>query len=93
MDRRRKDELAALLCELDAAVLVATHDPEFAAAFAERVILLADGAPIADGSPSEVLAGGTYFATETARILGGAGGALAPEDGVALLTAASEVRA
>jgi len=93
MDRRRKDELAALLCELDAAVIVATHDPEFAAAFAERVILLADGAPIADGSPGEVLAGGTYFATETARILGGAGGALRPEDGVALLTAASEVGA
>jgi energy-coupling factor transport system ATP-binding protein len=93
MDRRRKDELAALLCELDAAVLVATHDPEFAAAFAQRVILLADGAPIADGSPSEVLAGGAYFATETARILGGAGGALRPEDGVALLKAATEVRA
>jgi energy-coupling factor transport system ATP-binding protein len=93
MDRRRKDELAALLCELDAAVLVATHDPEFAAAFAQRVILLADGAPIADGSPSEVLVGGTYFATETARILGGAGGALRPEEGVALLIAASEVRA
>jgi energy-coupling factor transport system ATP-binding protein len=93
MDRRRKDELAALLCELDAAVLVATHDPEFAAAFAQRVILLADGAPIADGSPSAVLVGGTYFATETARILGGAGGALRPDDGVALLTAASEVGA
>jgi len=87
MDRRRKDELAALLCELDAAVLVATHDPEFVAAFAQRVILLADGAPIADGSPSEVLAGGTYFATETARILGGAGGALRPAEGVALVSA------
>ena len=35
MDRGRKDELAALLRELDAAVLVATHDPEFVAAFAE----------------------------------------------------------
>ncbi len=52
MDRRRKDELAALLRELDAAVLVATHDPEFVAAFAQRVILLADGALIADGSPA-----------------------------------------
>jgi energy-coupling factor transporter ATP-binding protein EcfA2 len=93
MDRRRKDELAALLCELDAAVLVATHDPEFVAAFAQRVILLADGAPIADGTPAEVLAGGTYFATETARILGGSGGALRPADGVALLTAAAELRA
>jgi energy-coupling factor transporter ATP-binding protein EcfA2 len=86
MDRRRKDELAALLCELDAAVLVATHDPEFVAAFAQRVVLLADGAPIADGSPSEVLAGGMYFATETARILGGAGGALRPEEGISLIT-------
>ena len=93
MDRRRKDELSALLSELDAAVIVATHDPEFAASFAERVILLADGAPIADGSPGEVLAGGTYFATETARILGGAGGALRPEDGIALLSSAAEVRA
>jgi energy-coupling factor transport system ATP-binding protein len=97
MDRRRKDELAALLSELDAAVLVATHDPEFVAAFAQRVILLADGSPIADGSPSEVLAGGTYFATETARILGGAGGALRPDEGVALVSgsavARSEVRA
>lgn len=86
MDRRRKDELAALLRELDAAVLVATHDPEFVAAFAERVVLLGDGTVIADGSPAEILAGGTYFATETARILGGAGGALVPEQGIALVS-------
>jgi energy-coupling factor transport system ATP-binding protein len=86
MDRHRKDELAALLCKLDAAVIVATHDPEFVAAFAQRVILLADGAPIADGSPSQVLAGGTYFATETARILGGAGGALRPDEGIAVIS-------
>ncbi len=81
MDRDHKQELAELLAGLGAAVIVATHDPEFAAAFAERVVLLADGAPIADGSAGEVLAGGSYFATETARILGGAGGALTPADG------------
>jgi energy-coupling factor transporter ATP-binding protein EcfA2 len=86
MDRDHKQELAVLLDGLDAAVLVATHDPEFAAAFAQRVVLLADGAPIADGTAPEVLAGGSYFATETARILGGAGGALTPADGLALLT-------
>ncbi|HUB03598.1 MAG TPA: ATP-binding cassette domain-containing protein [Solirubrobacteraceae bacterium] len=88
MDRRRKDELAALLRELDAAVLVATHDPEFVAAFAERVVLLGEGAVIADGSPAEILAGGTYFATETARILGGAGAALRPDEAVAFLSRA-----
>ena len=85
MDRAHKDELAALLQGLDAAVIVATHDPEFVAAFAERVVLLADGAPIADGSAAEVLAGGSYFATETARILGGAGGRADPSGGRALL--------
>jgi energy-coupling factor transport system ATP-binding protein len=85
MDRALKAALADLLGELDAAVLVATHDPEFAAAFARRVILFADGRQLADGPVAEVLAGGAYFATETARILGGAGGALHPEDGVALL--------
>jgi energy-coupling factor transport system ATP-binding protein len=87
MDRALKAALAELLGGLDAAVLVATHDPEFAAAFAKRVVLFADGRPLADGPVVEVLTGGAYFATETARILGGAGGALVPEDAVALLQA------
>ncbi len=81
MDRGLKRDLARLLSSLDAAVIVATHDPEFAAAFAERVILLADGAPIADASVEEVLTGGTYFATETARIVG----LLTPEQALARL--------
>jgi energy-coupling factor transport system ATP-binding protein len=85
MDRTRKEELAELLRGLGAAVLVATHDPEFVAAFADRVLLLADGAPIADGPVHQVLAGGSYFATETARILGGAGGALTPSEGAEVL--------
>ncbi len=83
LDRRAKAELAALLGRLPGAVLVATHDPEFAVAFADRVLLLADGRVIADGTPAEVLRSGTYFATETARILSGA--ALTAEEGVALL--------
>jgi energy-coupling factor transport system ATP-binding protein len=77
MDRGAKGELAARLRALDAAVLVATHDAEFAAAVAQRVVLLADGRPIADGPIEDVLAGGWYFATETARIIG----ALTPEIG------------
>jgi energy-coupling factor transport system ATP-binding protein len=87
MDRGAKEELARALRELGCAVLVATHDPEFVAAFAARVVLLADGASIADGPVREVLSTGTYFATETARILGGAGGVLRPEEGTALITA------
>jgi energy-coupling factor transport system ATP-binding protein len=88
MDRESKAELALELrrrAEQGQAVIVATHDPEFAASCAERAILLADGRVIADGPASELLAGGWYFATETARILGGAGGALLPEQGAKLL--------
>ena len=86
MDRLHKDALVALVRDLAAqgsAVIVATHDAEFAAAAADRTVLLGDGRPVADASTTEVLAGGWYFATQTARILGGA--ALLPEDGAALL--------
>jgi energy-coupling factor transport system ATP-binding protein len=85
MDRHHKHALAELLGSLEAAVVVATHDPEFAAAFAGRVVLLADGAVIADAPADEVLSGGTYFCTETARILGGSGAALTPAEGAALV--------
>jgi energy-coupling factor transport system ATP-binding protein len=88
MDRGEKGELASRLREhaaAGAAVIVATHDVEFAAALAERVVLLGDGTIAADGPAAEVLSGGWYFATETARVLGGAGGALLPEEGAELL--------
>jgi len=88
MDRVDKGDLAERLrgfAREGTAVIVATHDTEFAASFAERVVLVADGRPIADGPARDVLAGGWYFATETARILGGEGGALLPEEGAEIL--------
>ncbi len=90
MDRDHKRSLATLLEGIDGAVLVATHDTEFAASFARRVLLLADGVLIADGPAREVLSGGSYFVTETARILGGAGAALTPEQGITTLTGAAD---
>jgi energy-coupling factor transporter ATP-binding protein EcfA2 len=88
MDRLAKAELAADLrarAGCGQAVIVATHDPEFACSCAERAVLLAEGRVIADGPAAELLSGGWYFATETARILGGAGGALTPKEGAELL--------
>jgi len=85
MDRAAKGDLAAGLraaAAAGSAVLVATHDPEFAAVVADRVVLVAGGRTIADGPVAELLTGGWYFATETARIVEGA---LLPEDGAALL--------
>jgi energy-coupling factor transport system ATP-binding protein len=95
MDREAKAALVLELCrraQKGQAVIVATHDPEFAAACAARAVLMADGRVIADGLSSELLAGGWYFATETARILGGAGGALLPEQGAELLGARARAK-
>ncbi len=88
MDRAAKGRLARWLrerAEEGMTVLVATHDVEFAAEFATRAVLLGDGRVIADGPVGELLAGGWYFATETARILDGAGAALLPGEGAELL--------
>jgi len=65
-------------------VVVATHDVEFAALFAERVVLLGDGVVIADGPATEILSGGWYFATEVARVLDRPG-VITPEQGAAVL--------
>lgn len=89
MDRTRKDDLVALIGSLagrGAGVVVATHDVEFAAAFAERVVLLGEGVVIADGPAAEVLSGGWYFATEVARVLD-LPGIATPEQGAAALAA------
>ena len=75
LDRALKTQLARLVRKLKSAVLGATPDPEFAAQLAERVVLQGEGREIADGPAAEILASGSYYATETARILGGAGGA------------------
>jgi energy-coupling factor transporter ATP-binding protein EcfA2 len=92
MDRARKDDLVALIGSLaggGAGVVVATHDVEFAAAFAERVVLLGDGVVIADGPMADVLSGGWYFATEVARVLD-LPGVVTPEQGAAALRDGSE---
>ena len=86
MDRARKSELARLvrrLSESGAAVIVATHDVEFAAAFADRVVLMGGGEIVADGPAVRLLAGGWYFSTEVARVLDGA--AVTPEEGAEVL--------
>jgi energy-coupling factor transport system ATP-binding protein len=87
MDRARKGELIELidgLARRGAAVVVATHDVEFAAAFSERAVLLGAGEAIADGPTAEILSGGWYFATEVSRVLD-LPGVITPEHGAAAL--------
>jgi energy-coupling factor transporter ATP-binding protein EcfA2 len=87
MDRARKGDLVDLIGDLaarGAGLLVATHDVEFAAAFAERVVLMGDGVVIADGPAADVLSGGWYFATEVARVLD-LEGVITPQQGAEAL--------
>ena len=74
------------LATAGAAVIVATHDVEFAAQLADRCVLLGEGRIVADGPAREVLSGGRYFATEVARVLAPAFAVL-PAEGARLIAA------
>jgi len=72
LDYPAKAALAAVLRELAAggtAVLLATHDVEFVAEYAERVVLLAAGEVIADGSVADVVTSSPVFAPQVAKVL------------------------
>lgn len=61
-----------------AGILVATHDVEWAARTADRVLLMADGEIYADGPPATVLRDSLVFATQISKLVGG--GWLLPEE-------------
>jgi energy-coupling factor transport system ATP-binding protein len=61
-----------------ASVLVASHDVEWAARTADRVLLMADGEIYADGPPRTVLSDSLVFATQINKLLGD--GWLLPEE-------------
>ena len=51
------------------ACVISTHDVEFVAAAADRVVVLADGDVVADGPTAEVIVASPAFAPQTAKIL------------------------
>ena len=50
-------------------VLVATHDVEFVAEWADRVVVLAEGEKVADGPSAEVVVASAAWAPQVAKIL------------------------
>lgn len=72
LDYAAKTALVAVLRDLAAegrAVLVATHDVEFVAAVADRVVVMATGEVVADGSTAEVVTASPAFSPQVAKIL------------------------
>lgn len=61
-----------------ASILIATHDVEWVARTANRVLMMADGEIYADGTPRRVLSDSLVFATQVNKLLGG--GWLLPEE-------------
>ncbi|WP_327035498.1 ABC transporter ATP-binding protein [Micromonospora ureilytica] len=72
LDYQAKAALTRTLDDLAAqgrAVVVATHDVEFATATADRVVVMADGEIVAAGSVPAVLTASPTFAPQVAKIL------------------------
>ncbi|XVV00067.1 ABC transporter ATP-binding protein [Actinosynnema sp. CA-248983] len=72
LDYPAKTRLAEALAELASsghAVVLATHDVEFVAEYATRVVVLADGEVVADGSTGEVVTASPTFSPQVAKVL------------------------
>jgi energy-coupling factor transport system ATP-binding protein len=72
LDATAKATLAAALRDLAAegrAVVLATHDVEFVAEAADRVVILADGEVVTDGPVAEVVTASPIYAPQVAKVL------------------------
>jgi energy-coupling factor transport system ATP-binding protein len=82
IDAQSKLAMAAWLRDRRAAgcaVVLVTHDVEFAAQVTDRALLLSQGRELASGSTREILGASPFFATQVARLFPGTGW-LTPED-------------
>ena len=80
LDPIAKEKLRLVLRRLahqGTAIMFATHDVEFVATLATRVVMLASGEMIADGSPEDVLSDSAIFSPQMTRVFGA--GWLTPE--------------
>ncbi|WUT00730.1 ATP-binding cassette domain-containing protein [Streptomyces sp. NBC_00708] len=72
LDYRAKAELTRIVAALAAegrSVVISTHDVEFVARTADRVVVMAEGDIVADGPTAEVIVASPVFAPQTAKIL------------------------
>ncbi|MFJ3926041.1 ABC transporter ATP-binding protein [Streptomyces sp. NPDC090022] len=72
LDYRAKDQLIRIVDDLAAqgrAVVISTHDVEFVARAADRVVVMAEGDVVADGPTTEVIVASPVFAPQVAKIL------------------------
>jgi energy-coupling factor transport system ATP-binding protein len=73
LDYEAKNELTRMLIHFAStfgkAVLLATHDVELVAELASRVVFIADGDIVADGTTLDVLLSSPAFAPQVAKVM------------------------
>ena len=72
LDYDAKAGLGAVLRELadeGRSIMVSTHDVEFVASVADRVVVMAQGEVVADGTTAEVVVASPTFAPQVAKVL------------------------
>ncbi len=67
--KRHFAEILAELADQDRAIVLATHDVEFVATVAHRVMVMAEGEVVADGPTKDVIVASPAFAPQVAKIL------------------------
>jgi energy-coupling factor transporter ATP-binding protein EcfA2 len=70
LDYPAKEALAKVLRDLPTTTVLATHDVEFVAEYATRVIVMAEGEVVADGPAREVVTSSPIFAPQVSKVLG-----------------------
>ncbi|MCL2316584.1 MAG: ATP-binding cassette domain-containing protein [Actinomycetia bacterium] len=71
LDYAMKDALAGILrglAEAGTCVVVSTHDVEFAAAVADRVVVLGDGEVVADGTTRAICTSSAAFSPQVSKV-------------------------
>lgn len=71
LDYGLKEKLGEILLELRAtgtAILMITHDVEFAAEYAEDIVLMAGGSIVAQGGKQEMLTNSTFYSPQVSKL-------------------------
>lgn len=79
LDARLKEDLGDFLTGLvreGAGVVVVTHDVEFAAQYADRVVIMSEGMVVADGPRHEILGTSLFYCPQIGRLFRGFGEAV-----------------
>ncbi|MCB8817450.1 ABC transporter ATP-binding protein [Desulfosporosinus shakirovi] len=74
LDAHSKEGLARIfagLCSQGAAIVVVTHDLEFAAEYGNRCAMMFDGEIVSEGNPQEFFAGNSFYTTAANRMARG----------------------